>query len=110
MCPIERKRLTNGRINLVKQKLAVLGRKNCKGKISNKVGKRPSKTEILLVIKTNINMMVVGLKVPCEKPVSFIQNLEQRAQVFILESGFNLTIVDVPKINNKTQFLSFRDC
>ena len=52
-------------------------RKNCKGKISNNAGKRPSKTEILLVIKTNINMMVAGLKVPCEKPSykTFVQNL-----------------------------------
>ena len=93
VCPIERQRLTNGRINLVKQKQALL---------------RPKGRT--LGIKKNINMMVAGLKVPCEKPVSFIQNLEQRAQVFIFESGFNLTIVDVPKINNKTQFLSFRDC
>ena len=85
-------------------------RKNCEGKISNNAGKRLSKTEILFVIKTNINMIVAGLKVPWEKPVSFIQNLVQRAQVFIFESGFNLTIVDVPKINNRTQFLSFRDC
>ena len=36
-------------------------KKNCKGKISNSALKGPSKTEILLVIKTNINMLVAGL-------------------------------------------------
>jgi len=62
----------------VKQKQALLRPKGSTEKVkylTTPPEKRPSKTEILLVIKTNINMMVAGLKVSCEKPVSFIQNL-----------------------------------